>query len=145
MFREGEVVSTCEGTAMAEHVPLVRSRVVGKARAPKPIITICSIRTVFNHPCRESGVRLAELIRVAEVVSLQKPEAKRGPRKARLSLPEVSENSKEKAPAATPISQPRVPHIQRKRVINMEPVERRILAKESIQRQLSKVNGDEVD
>ncbi|VDP60761.1 unnamed protein product [Heligmosomoides polygyrus] len=78
-------------------------------------------------------------------MSLQKPEGKKAPRKVRLSPPEVSEKSKEEALAATAIPQRRVAHTQRKRAIKMEPVRRRILAKESIQRQLSKVNGDEVD
>ncbi|VDP43494.1 unnamed protein product [Heligmosomoides polygyrus] len=138
MFREGEVVSMCEGTEMA-------GRVVWKARAPESTNTICGRRTVVSHPRRESVVLLAELSRGAEAVSLQTPEAKRSPRKAHLSLPKVSENSKEKAPAATRVPQPRVARAQRKRVIKREPVGRSTLAKESTWLQLSKVDGDEVD
>ncbi|VDP03809.1 unnamed protein product [Heligmosomoides polygyrus] len=145
MFREGEVVSTYDGIEMTDREPLWRRRVVEKARAPKPTNIICGRQTVFNHPRRESGVRSAELSRVAEAVSILKPEAKRGPRKARSSLPEVSRNSKENAPAVTRIPQPRVVHTQRKRVIKMESVGRRILAKEGIQRQLLKVNDGEDD
>ncbi|VDO52954.1 unnamed protein product, partial [Heligmosomoides polygyrus] len=102
MFREGEVVSTCEGTEMAVRGPLARRRVVGKARAPKPTNPICGI-------------------------------------------PEASEESKKKAPAATRVPQPHVAHAQRKRVIKKEPVGRSTLAKESSQLSLSKVDDDEVD
>ncbi|VDO35925.1 unnamed protein product, partial [Heligmosomoides polygyrus] len=145
MFRKGEVVRTREGAEMAGREPPARRRVVGKARAPKPTNPICGRRNVFSHPRRESGGRPAEISHAAEAMSLQKPEAKRAPRKVRLPLPEVSENSKEEAPAVTPIPQPRVAHTQRKRVRKKEPVGRRILAKESIQHQLSKVIGDDVD
>ncbi|VDO43761.1 unnamed protein product, partial [Heligmosomoides polygyrus] len=145
MFREGEVVSTCEGTEMAVRGPLARRRVVGKARAPKPTNPICGRRTVFIHLRRESGVHLAKLGHVAKTISLQKPEAKRASRKARLGIPEASEESKKKAPAATRVPQPHVAHAQRKRVIKKEPVGRSTLAKESSQLSLSKVDSDEVD
>ncbi|VDP10916.1 unnamed protein product [Heligmosomoides polygyrus] len=115
MFREGKVVSTCEGAEMAE-------RVVRKARAPKPTATICGRRTVFSHLRRECGVHLAEL-----------------------GIPQASEESKKKAPAATRIPQPHLAHTQRKRVIKKEPVGRSTLDKENSQLSLSKVDGDEVD
>ncbi|VDO78775.1 unnamed protein product [Heligmosomoides polygyrus] len=76
---------------------------------------------------------------VREAVSLQKPEAKRDPRKVRSSLPEVSEKSK-KAPAVVCVAQ-----TQRKRVIKKELAGRSTLAKESTRLHLSKVDGDEVD
>uniref|UniRef100_A0A8L8K6L8 Reverse transcriptase n=1 Tax=Heligmosomoides polygyrus TaxID=6339 RepID=A0A8L8K6L8_HELPZ len=50
-----------------------------------------------------------------------------------------------KAPAVTCVPQPRVAHMQRKRVIKKEPVGRSTLAKENAQLSLSKVDGNEVD
>ncbi|VDP34292.1 unnamed protein product [Heligmosomoides polygyrus] len=145
IFRKGEVVRTREGAEMAGREPPARRRVVGKARAPKPTNPICGRQTVCTYPRRRSGVRFAEPSRGAKAVSLQKPEAKRAPRKVRLSPPEVSEKSKEEAPAATAIPQPRVARAQRKRVIKREPVGRPTLAKENAQLSLSKVDGNEVN
>ncbi|VDO96987.1 unnamed protein product [Heligmosomoides polygyrus] len=147
MFREGEVMSTYEGTEMAERKPLPH---VGKERASRStnsVSSICGRQTVYTHPRRESGGRSAEISHAAKAVSLQKPEAKRDPRKVRLSLQEVSQKSK-KTPAVVCVPQPRVVQTPCKRVIKKEPVGRSILAKESTRLQLSKlskVDGDEVD
>ncbi|VDP53109.1 unnamed protein product [Heligmosomoides polygyrus] len=67
--------------------------------------------------------------RVPEAVSLQQPEVKRASRKARLGIPEASEESEKK----------------RKRMIKKEPVGRSTLARENAQLSLSKVDGNEVD
>ncbi|VDP51672.1 unnamed protein product [Heligmosomoides polygyrus] len=144
MFR-GEVVSTYEGTEMAERKPLPH---VGKERAPRStnsVNSICGRQTVCTDPRRGSGVRFAEPSHGAKAVFLQKPKVKRAPRKVRLSPSEVSEKSKEEASAATTIPQPRVARAQRKRVIKKEPVGRSTLAKENAQLSLSKVDGNEVD
>ncbi|VDO23540.1 unnamed protein product [Heligmosomoides polygyrus] len=139
MFREGEVVSTYEGTEIAERKPLPH---VGKKRTPRStnfVNSICGRQTVCTHPRRGSGVRFAEPIHGTKAVFLQKP------RKVRLSAPEVSEKSKEEASAATTIPQPRVARAQRKRVIKKEPVGRSTLPKANAQLLLSKVDGSEVD
>ncbi|VDO61646.1 unnamed protein product [Heligmosomoides polygyrus] len=62
-----------------------------------------------------------------------------------VSTYEGTEKSKEEAPAATTIPQPRVAHMQRKRVIKKEPVGRSTLATKNAQLSVSKIDGNEVD
>ncbi|VDP03421.1 unnamed protein product [Heligmosomoides polygyrus] len=144
IFCKRRVMGTYECTMMAEREPLPY---VVKARSPRCISTVnsdCGRQMVFTHPRRESGF-VSLSCHVAEAISSQKPKAKRVSRKTRLTLPEVSEESKKKAPAAIHVPRPRVAKMQQESVTRKEPVGQPLLAKQCSQLQLSKIDGEDVD